>query len=371
MLRKLTLSLMILLSLFGISSADFIYTTTEGTLGAIRFTSTSEFEQSPEYVSNISSPLLTAYWNGTGTGIMLLDRYATASGDRAYIFNPSSLGTFTESKDIDGVYGTSYAGYSENGYSLFLASGSEVYEVNTSTFRILNSYDCTNVISQDGYTTEICSLAVDTSLIHVLAKAGDKTKYMRFDGQLKKEGVSAFLSADVSAGASLVLSTTNNLLVCHSSGIDRLERNGKFNRVLSTDYPVKAICKDANDGFFYAEQSQDGGKYTNMIYHSQENSLFTTMSIESSSPNIKLLRDNSQNDTFAVMTDEAITIFTFKNGVTATWDFSASSLGGTPGGIVTASVSGYDANKRGSSGCNSVCTWLVMLAVIPFVMKRK
>lgn len=372
MLKKLTLSLTILLLLCGVSFADFIYTTENGTLGTLHITSSLEIEQSADHHSNISRPLLTAYWNKTTTGIMLIDRYAADSGDRAYIFSPSNLASYTKSADIPGVYGAEFAGYADSGYSIFLASGSEIYDVDTSSFKVKHSFDCTSVISEDGYDTEIYSLAVDLSSIHILARAGDSTKYIRLDGQLKREGVKAFMSRDVSADTSLVISTSSNLpAICHSSGIDVMNRSGRFRRLLSTDCPVKAICPDSSgNGYYYAEQIQNGTKYTNTIYHSSENSYFTPITIESSSPNIKLLRDNSRTEFFAAMTDEQITVLMYSgSGTTSTWEYSASELGGKLWGITTASVSGYNA-KSSSSGCNFGGT-LILLAVIPFLMKRK
>lgn len=370
MVRKLTLSLTILLLLCGVSYADFIYTTENGTLGALRISSLNEIEQSTEYYSNISYPLLTAYWNSTTTGIMLVDRYATASGDKAYIFSPSSLTEYTRSADIPGVYGADFAGYAESGYSIFLASGSTIYDVDTSSFKVKNSFDCTSVISQDGYDTEIYGLTVDSSYIHVLAKAGDSTNYIRLEGQLKREGVRAFISRDVSPDTYLVISSSSNFAaVCHSSGIDLMDRSGRFQRVLSTDYPVKAICPDNSGEFYYAEQTQNGSTYTNTIYHSARNSSFIPITIESSSPNIKLIRDNSHTEFFAVMTDEQIMVIMYSSGTTSTWEYSASTLGGNPFGVTTASVSGYNA-KSSSSGCSSGGA-LILFALIPLMMKRK
>ena len=371
MLRKITVSLMILMLLCGVSYADFIYTTEGGTLGALRITSLNEIEQSTEYNSNISYPLLTAYWNSTSTGIILIESYATDSGDRAYIFNPSSLTTYSSSADIPGVYGANLAAYTDSGYSILLASGSEIYDVDTSSFKVKNSFDCTNIISQDGYDTEICSIAVDYSYVHILAKAGDATNYIRFEGQLKREGVKAFMSRDVSPDTYLVVSTSTNFpAVCHSSGIDVMDRSGRFQPLLSTDYPVKAVCSDSNsNGFYYVEQMQSGDKYTNTIYHSSGSSYFTPVTIESSSPNIKLIRDNSRTEYFAAMTDEQIMVLMYNNGITSTWEYSASTLGGKPWEITTASVSGYNANSS-SSGCSSGSA-LILLAVIPLMLKRK
>lgn len=372
MLKKFILSLTIMLLFCGISHADFIYATEEGKLGTIRVNSSYDIETpSALHGGTISSPLLTSYWNGKDTNLLLIDRYGSDSGDRGYIFNPSDVENFTESRDIPGVYGAEFAGYAESGYSIFLTSGAKIFEVSTSTFRIKNSFDCERIISRDGYDTEICALHVDTSTISVLLKAGDSIKYARFDGQLKSN-VRSFLSADMQAGASAVISTYNSRpLVGHSTGIDTMRNNGKFYQLISTDHPVKAMCQDENDGLFFAEQETSGDKYINTILHylPSGTSYFTPFEIDSSTPDIKLLRDYSNKETFAAMINEKIIIATYKDGFTTTREYSASTLGGTPVGITTASVSGYDPNKS-SSGCDSFGA-LIILAAIPFVLKRK
>ncbi len=375
MLKKFALSLMILLSLCGISFADFIYTTESGTLGTIRTNESFDVEApSIQYRGNMSSAFVTSFWNGKTSNVLLVDRYGSLSGDRGYVFNPSDLSTFTASYDIAGVYGTELAAFSLNGYSLYLTAGSEIYDVNTYDFKVINSFDCTNVISRDDHDTQIRSIAVDTSIIHVLVNVGEQSKYLRFDGQLKKNGVKYFRSFDVSPGASVVLSTNNNLAaVGHSLGIDMLNSNSKFYRLISTDHPVKAICPDTSGGLFYATQTTSGDKYTNTIRHystSEPGSNQSTQTIESSSPNIKLLRDTARLDIFAAMTDEKITVFSYIDGMITTWEFTSSDLGGNPVAITAASVKGYSSSSS-SSGCSSVYAGLVMIAVIPFMLRKR
>ena len=372
MVRKFVLSLTILLSLCGISFADFIYITDSGHLGTIKVNASFDVDTpSLQYASrDIDSPFVMSFWNGSGTNVLLIDRYATASGDRGYVFSPSDLHKFSASADIAGVYGTELSGFSQNGYSIFLTTGAKIYDVNTRDFSVYNSFDCTRILSRDGYATEICSLAVDESIIHVLARAGDEAMYLRFDGQLK-DNVRTFRSFDVSPGASTVLGTSDSLAVVgHSSGIDGLKRDGKFVEIISTDSPVKAMCPDSSSGLFYATQTQTGSTYRNTIHHySPSESLFTEETIESSLPDIKMLRDSKYPEVFAVLTAERITVFSYNSGETYTWEFTSSSLGGTPAGITAASVSGYSPNS-GSSGCSAGFAGLIAIA-IPLMRRRK
>ena len=369
-MRKFLLALAIITMLCGVSSADMVYMTSTGNLGTIKISSSSDIEApSIQYTGTSSSPFLTSYWNGSSTNLAIITRNATSSGDRAYVFNPSSLTNYSYSADIEGVHGTSGAGYAETGYSLFLTAGSKIYEVETSGFGVLNSFDCMAVISADGHDTEIDSIAVDAQTIHVIASAGERQRYIRFDGQLK-EGVDYFVSADVSAGSTVVLSNSSSYpVIAHSTGIDAMAGNSKFYSLLSSDYPVKAMCRDNSNGFFYATQYQSGESYVNTIMHSLQDTQFTAATITSASSNIKLLRDNKNSDTFAVMTDEAITLFTYSNGRTSRRDYTASTLGGTPSGIAAATVSGYDKDSN-SSGCNAFSTMGLAILCITILMRK-
>ncbi len=372
MIRKITLSLMILLTFCGISCADLIYSTANGNIGLIRINSSSDVETpSIQYTGTVSDPLIASFWNSSATNVMMIDRYAKESGDCVYVFSPSDLTKFTYSRDIIGVRGANNATYSENGYSVFLSAGSKIYDVDSSSFNVLNSFDCTNVISNDNYDTEILALTADSSLIHVLASAGNRQKYMRFDGQLKTR-VDYFMSADMSAGASAMYTTSNGYpIIGHSEGIDMMNSSSKFYHLFSTDHPVKAICADENGGgFFYATQQQSGDKYINRLSHFSQKDDSLGVTIESATPEIKLLRDNQHREAFAVVAGGKITVCTYRNGKTNVWSYSASELGGTPVGIVAAAVSGYNGNSS-SSGCDSVYAGMILLMAIPLMLRKK
>ena len=225
------------------------------------------------------------------------------------------------------------------------------------------------MISADDCDTVVDSIAVDRQTIHVIASAGDRQKYIRFDGQLK-EGVYYFMSSDVSAGSTIVLSNIGSYpIIGHSTGIDAMASDRKFHSLLSSDYPVRAICPDNSSGFFYASQYQSGESYVNTIMHSLQDTHFTPVTISSASSNIKLLQDNKNPDTFAVMTNEAITLFTYKNNLTSRHDYTASELGGLPAGITAAEVSGYDGNS-GSSGCNAMGMGMAILCITILMIRR-
>ncbi|MBQ3447928.1 MAG: hypothetical protein IJG37_09835 [Synergistaceae bacterium] len=371
MARKIALSLMILLTMCGISNADLVYMTSSGHLGSIRINSSSDIESpSLHYTGNLSSPFLTTYWDGSSINVMMIDRNATASGDRAYIFPTNNIAECVYSTDLEGIYGTECASFSENGYSLFLGAEGNIYEVRSSSFYILNSFDCYGVISRDGYDTEVLSLAADSSYIHALASDGERQKYMRFDGQIRA-GVDVFTSADLRPGASCMLTDSSGWpVIGHSSGIDMLRSDMTLYDTISTDHPVRSICPDSSNSFFYSTQYRDGDNYVNTVMHSAMGTQFTPVTIISSSPNFRLLRDNTHKETFAAMYDEGIRIISYVSGRTSSREYSASSLGGTPAGVAAAAVSGYSPNSS-SSGCDSVQAGMILLAMIPLMLRRK
>ena len=368
-MRKILLAVTLIAMLCGVSSADMVYMTSSGNLGTIQINSSSDIEVPVvQYTGTASSPFLTSYWNGSGTSLAIISRNATASGDRAYVFNSDSLTKYGYSADIEGVYGTSGASYSENGYSLFLTAGSKIYEVETRNFDVLNSFDCASVISSDGYAAEVKDIAVGTQTIHAIVTAGQRHGYIRFDGQLKS-GVNYFLSSDIEDGSSVIQVIGDVPLIGNNFGVDTINSEKKFYCLLSSDNPVRAMCHDSGNGYFYATQYQSGDKYVNTIKHSVSDSQFTPATVEAASANIKMLRDNNNTDTFAVMTDEGITLFTYSNSQTSRHEYKSSSLGGTPAGLAAATVSGYNGNSN-SSGCNASGMGIIILG-LAMLMRRK
>ena len=368
-MRKILLTVTLIMMLCGVSSADIVYMTSTGNLGTIRINSSSDIEEPLIlYTETASSPLLTSYWNGSSTSLAIISRNATASGDRAYVFN-SDMTKYGNSADIVGVYGTENADYTESGYSLFLTAGSMIYEVDTRKFGVLNSFDCASVISSDGVSTKVNDIAVGKQSIHVIASAGERQKYIRFDGQLKS-GVNYFLSRDISAGASVVEVNGDVPLIGHNFGIEALNDNSnRLYRLLSSDNPVKAICSDGDKGYFYATQYQSGNKYVNTIMHLANNSFFTPFTIEAASGGIKMLRDSKNSETLAVMTDGGITFFAYKNGRTSRHDLTSETLGGTPAYITASTVSGYNGNSS-SSGCNASGLGIIILGLAMLIRRK-
>ena len=353
------------------SWADIIYTTSDGVLGSIVIISSSDIvEPSIEYRSGIDEPYLSAYWNGNGTNVMLIDPYKTESGDRAYIFSPTSLASPSESRDIAGVYGTYLSGYANNGRSLFMAAGSKIFEVKTSDFAVVNSYDCRKILSSDGNDTEIVSVLVDNDYVHVIVGSDNARKFVRFDGQLK-DNVKYFISADVSADASCLFKLSNTVLMGCQPGIMSLGSNGKFVQYISSDATVVSMCEDDEERFYYAMKESSDQTYTFTVTNIQNSSLrtkFARREILSNYPYIKMMRDRDKN-VLAIMTGEGISFFDIQSGRNLR-NFTASELGGRPFGMVMSSVSGYDSSSS-SGGCQASGAGVLVLAMAVTLWKKK
>ena len=370
MLKKFSAALIVFMLLSGTSWGDIIYTTSDGVLGSIMIASSADvYEPSIEYRSGINEPYLSAYWNGNGTSVMLIEPDKTESGDRAYIFSPTSLTSPSESRDIAGVHGAYLSDYANNGRSLFMAAGSKIFEVETSDFSVVNSYDCRRILSSDGNDTDIVSILVDDDYVHIIAGCGDDRKFVRFDGQLK-EGVRYFISADVSADASCLFKLSNTVFMGCQPGIMSLGSNGKFVQYISSDATVVSMCEDDEERFYYATKESSDQTYTFTVTNIQNSSLRTKFSkreILSSYPYIKMMRDKDK-DVLAIMTGESISLFDVKTG-RALRAFSASELGGRPLGMIMSSVSGYSSSSS-SSGCSGQTGGLLLAGLAGFAMNK-
>lgn len=337
--------------LAGTSWANIIYVTQDGNLGSIAISASSDIDSPTiSYRSGIGAPYMSAFWNGDGTEVMLLDPDKTESGDRAYIFSPTSLESPHESVDIAGVHNAYLSDYANNGRSLFMAAGSEILEVATRNFSVVNSYDCRKILSSDGNETEIVSLLVDNDFIQAIVGSGNDRKFVRFDGQLKDD-VKYFLSADVSADASCIFEFGNLVLVGCQPGVMALNNYGEFVTYLSADATVVSICDDDEDHFYYATRRVSNSSYTFAVTNTLNSSVrtkFARREFLSNYPYIKMLRD-SDRDILAIMTGEGIWLFDMESSDLLK-SFTASELGGNPLWMVMSSASGYESSS-GSSGC--------------------
>ena len=375
MFKKFSAALIVLLLLIGTSSADIIYVTSDGTLGSIAFTASSDISApSTGYKSGITEPYLSAYWTGNTTNLILLEPDKTESGDRAYVFSTNSLSSPNASVDIAGVHDAYLASYARNGRSLFMAAGTEIFEVETSDFKVVNSYDCRRILSGDGSETEIVSLLVDENYVHAIVGSGNDRKFVRFDGQLK-DSVKYFISADVSADASCLFELNNTLLLGCRSEIAGLNARNQFISylILSEDAAVVSMCEDDEGYLYYAARkpsNSSSSPYTFTVTNTLNSSVrtkFAKREIISSYPYIKMLRDKDRN-VLAIMTAESILVFDVVTGESLR-SFSAAELGGRPLGMFLSSVPGYSSSSS-SSGCTGQNGGFLLAGIAGFAVNK-
>lgn len=273
-MMKRFMAVMIFMAISCTSSyADIAYTTSEGNLGLIRtYSSTSADTPVVQYRGAGSSPMVASFRDTSSAKVMLIDRTAgtSASGDTALIFNPGSLTRPEEDTPsiLEGIHNTHSFANSYNGRGIFFASegSASVTEFSTSTMKPVRSYTYTPS-STDIYTPEIKDVLIDYYSIYVLYSTGPaEGKFLRFDGQLT-EDIDDFTSITTSGGASSMAVLGNgSIAVAHSGGVEVLSR-GEFYQAVSTDAPVKSICRDNSTGFYFITQTESGDTYSSSLYH--------------------------------------------------------------------------------------------------------
>ena len=110
-MKKILAAMMIIAAFTGISHADILYTTSEGSLGVIpvgNSTSTTSVDVPTLMYSHLGSDAIAgSYSVGTNHYVMVVDRRPdNISGDMALIFTSSNLESPVNSADLEGVNST-------------------------------------------------------------------------------------------------------------------------------------------------------------------------------------------------------------------------------------------------------------------------
>ena len=367
-MRKFLLSFVLVFVLFGASYADIVYTTSTGTLGLIEVTSASSADLKGTYTKSLSNALVSAYSDYDGNRrVILVDKTndLTTSGDSFSRFSPNDLSKALdeETKYFEGVYGTEIIRNSRNGKSLFLSSSSDIYEFDTDTFAMKNSFDCTP--KSDDVASKIKDIAVLENRIFVLAEtqnSGDVV--IRFDGQLKRN-VGAFYEWAVASGDAMKIAELDNsrVAVARKNDVALLENKKVTSLVslVSSDNPVKDLCRDSESGFFYATQTTDSsGNYVNTISHYTGSiNNFSNVVLNSTSSTLQLIRDDTYN-VLGVISGTGINLYNMSDG-TLINTFTSSELGGNPVSMAITNSRINTSNKKNNSGCEVSGLGMILL----------
>ncbi len=295
----------------------------------------------------------------------------TTSGDTALVFNPSNLSSPVDSvrKVLKGVYSAQSMAGSDNGRSIFFASGSSIHEFSTSDFSLSRSYTYSPKTSDD-ITAEISVLMTGSNVIYALVnQTNSDDVILGFDGQLREDVTKNFERTALSSDAEAVSWLSNSrIAIGHPDGVDVRGRNSKvFVRMLSTDVPVKALCQDAGDGFYFIEQSESGDVYTTVLKHYRSSTEIVELFTNIEGQAYMLIRDKDSGIAAAIVGDEILVYM--MEGDVLLGKYDSSELGGYPVQVASSTVKGDDG--KSSSGCSVSGTgMLLILAAGCMFLKR-
>ncbi|MBQ7593112.1 MAG: hypothetical protein IJU48_02010 [Synergistaceae bacterium] len=376
--KKLFVSLMLVVMLCSASQADIVYTTSTGNLGLISISRSDETlnvsTPSVKYSGIGTNPLAASYWNGSEARLIVIDRttdLTTSSGDKAFSFNPSDLTSPFESQAVTltGAYNIQSAISSYNGKSIFTASreNGSIIEFSTEDFERGHSYTYAPE-SGDTSTPKAISLLSDYHNIYALINVNsNNSAAMKFDGQLKTD-IEGYARINLEHEASSIGWLSNGrIAAAHTEGIDILE-GSQFKRLLSSDEPVKTFCLDSGHGFYFATQKLSEDVYTCDLYHYDNESKDVTPLLENKTgSSLQTIRDEG-NNALAVIIGRKIYLYDMLND-NLVGEYDSSALNGEPVSVSVTYASGDDGKR--SSGCEVFGSGIILLTVCLFLVRRK
>ena len=371
-MKKFLLGLIFLGMLCGISSADIVYSTSDGKLGLIKISSNASGDvvtlDGVKYSSSATNPLLYSYRDKDDNNfVLLINRLDSGDTVRRFNFNNLSTPVDNEAISLTDVKGTTALAFSANGRSLYFATPSGLIDVSTETLKTNRVFDCTQK-SSDDVKREVKGVEVSLSRVFALIDYQNESndRLLMFDGQLKTD-VEAFGQWEGHNDMTSMIGISNGRYAfARSSGVDVFS-NSTFTKVVSTDYPVKALQSDTGHGILYATQNQSNDVYVDTLSHySTEASNFSTVTVNASNSNLKLLRND--NILAAIMGNE-IYFYNIEKG-TLLKTFTSSQLGGNPVSMTIAHVGGTSDTSDKSSGCEVGSLGAAALMILGMMLKR-
>ena len=373
-MRKILVSMILVMIVNACACADIIYTTDAGNLGLIKVQSQTSVDLYGTQYSGVGrDSLLDAYWNSGTSRIILVDRTTNTatSGDTALIFKPSDLThpIDSEPKVLSGVYDTQALVSSYNGKGLFFASGASIHEFSTEDFSLSRSYRYTPDTSED-ITPSIKSLLTGQYTVYALVEQDSSEDILLvFDGQLRDDTGKNFAKYRAPSGAEMIVWLKGSVLaLAHDDGVSYLNSSVGFYSVVSSDAPVKALCRDSGSGFYFAEQVQSGDSYTTTLRHySSETKTSTTLHAETGDSVSRLLYDDDGGVLAALLGNKVFLYNLRGDALIAEYDNSL--LGGKPVQIALSYSSGDDG--KNSSGCDMSGGGILLLLIGAMIFRRR
>ena len=376
-MKKICLSLLIFFTFCGAAAAHIIYTTQDGYVGLIAVSSATDFELSSKQYSGNANSILATYWenntsNGDGNSKIILitpkeEGNPTTSGDTAVRF--SSAAALTSPIDdannpivLKDSYGEPVVCGTNNGGSLYLATGNTLREYRTASFNLRHSYAYSS--SDLAPNPEIKALLRNDYRVYALVGLNNGVSediFVTLDGTLTATAVSAITN----------LKNSNTMNYIANAAIIAGCDDGPYSisgsvatSLVSTD-AVVAIQADTGTGFYFLTKNEDKNEVS-LYHYTATDTKPTPKTFEGSGA--AFAKDPTYNILGVIAGTKILLLNMEDDEILETYE--AANLGGTPISITASSTTGQS-NDNGSSGFMLSGASLAMMFALSIAMKYK
>ena len=357
------------------ASADFAYTTENGTLGIFTVTSLSstsiDVTMSDTYEGYSEDLFVSGFYNTSNPGLIVIEKNqgSSVSGDYAYIYNGTDFVTPVYEGYLAGVRGANAVASANNGRSIFIAS-----ENNAS----IAEFDLTSLsdMPRHYYTYpyesfDIQALVLNGYYLYALftnpESEDQKSKIKQFDGQLLEK--TSYLSADVDHYANdIVIASNAGVFIGTDSGFE-LFRYNKSTSIVSDDSfgSVKSMCSDESNGFYFVSSMLSGDQ---IFRYKNSGEVVWLHSTPDNGAYQKILYDNDKKILAAVMGGRVVFLNVNNDTPSLIASYTSSSFDGAVTGIAKIFTSGAS-DQRSSSGCDFMSLGFLTGALIIALSLKK
>lgn len=366
-MKKIFISIIFIMAACATACADIVYTNEGGGVGLVEITASpkSATHKGIQYTSNIPGAVIASFWenntsNGDGNSKLILispdlSTDTTVSGDRAYIFNPSTLtqpaNEVSKPFRLVGSYGTPKVVQTETGNTLYVATDTGLREYYTAGLGLRNTYAPTSKdfnIKEDPVVVDVVNVGY-ASIVLVGRNETSGDVVVTLDGKLDSKG-----EVKVRHDNYAIASLSSGLAVGNATGV--ITVSGSTSKDLfTTAAPVVSICRDSGSGFYYVV-SGDG------LYHYKDENNKDVSLTKNSGANDKVM--NAGNNILVAIAGTKLAFYNMED------DSSITSFDVAPTSIATRTTSGQSGGS-GGSGCSIGGVGVIMMAVVFMSLARR
>ena len=144
--------------------------------------------------------------------------------------------------------------------------------------------------------------------------------------------------------------------------------NGEFVLLASSDNPVKALCRDKENGFYFISESSGGKQSLNHYTGSRVVELDSALTDGSACQAVYFGNDNKKF--LAVIMNNKIMIYNAQDDSLAA-EFDSRELGGTPAYITSITQNTSSSKDSNSSGCDITGSGILLILSAGYIFIRK